>query len=538
MNQASICRAIFLLFLVVFEIGIIAFEYQPGSIETVGLYSINKQYLYGKLQPFVLLLCFIFPFLIWARRGELFPLWTDSLEYHPFRIAFALNILCFFFLFGLSGALSIGGWELTWSIILNILWHLGLVLLLISLLWVIAPFGFWISFFRLFYIEIIIALVVTFLVVSIATYSQSTWNELSEATFHLSYWFLSLYESDIYLNLAERQLAVNGFLIRIDHQCSGYEGIGLIIAFTSVYIFAFRKSLKFPNVFLLYVIGVPLIWVLNGVRIALLASIGGHFSPEVAVTGFHSQAGWMMFLLVTVGLMLVSSQMRFFRLDLPEATEIRKIDPGMELAIALLAPFIALMLASIFVSAFSAGGWGEWLYGLKVLAVGVVLWWYRGIYAELVDRVSFVSILAGLGVAVLWIVMDNDAERQVTLANWVGALSQTGFATWFSVRLAGTVIMVPIAEELAFRSYVYRAFIGRRFETVSHGQFAWIAFIGSTLMFAAMHAGRFTEAFIAGGVFALVMVRTGRISDAVAAHMVANLAIAIWACISGQWSLL
>lgn len=535
MKQIPVARALLVLFLVIFEIGLIAFEYQPQNTNVLSLYSLNKTYLYGKLQPFALLFCFIFPFLIWSRRNELFPLWGGYIAQHSFLKALLLNVLLFIFMFVITGLVStIGGA----AIALNIIWHAGLSALLCSLLWVIAPFGFWIQFARLFYVETLIAFVATLFVVGIATYSQSRWNELSEATFYLSYWFLSLYESDIYLNVAERQLAVKGFLIRIDHQCSGYEGIGLVIAFVSVYIFAFRKSLRFPNIFLLYVIGVPLIWVLNGLRIALLASIGGHFSPEVAVTGFHSQAGWMMFLLVTVGLMLASSQMRFFRSDIKETTGAKETDPGMTLAIALLAPFLAFMLSSILVSAFSGLKGGEWLYILKVLAIGFVLLWFRTIYRGLIDKVSYISILAGLAVAVIWVVLDNDLDRQSKLADWIGSLSTAGFVLWVCIRFAGTIVMVPLAEELAFRSYLYRALIGSRFETVTHGQFTWVAFLGSSVLFAAMHSGRFVEAFVAGAVFALVMYRTGRLSDAVAAHMTANLAVALWALLSGQWSLL
>ncbi len=539
MTKTLTARTIFILCLAIFEIAVIAFTYEPANTNIVTLHSINKEFLFGKLQPFVLLFFFLFPILIWARRNDVFELWVRYLKTYPFGQMLIVNALCFTCLFVLTGVVSLFNPAFTlWLYGLNALWHISLLAMLASVLTIAAPLDFWFNFLKKFYFETALALLAALFIIGVATYSQSAWNDLSEATFQLSYWFLKLYESDVYLNASQRQLAVNGFLIRVDHQCSGYEGIGLIIAFVTVYIFAFRKSLKFPNIFILYFIGIPLIWVLNALRIALLASIGGHFSPQIAVTGFHSQAGWIMFLLVTVSIMLASSQMQFFRSDLPDRSDGRKADLGMELAVALLAPFIALMLASIVISALTIEGWREWLYGLKVLAVSVVLWQYRSVYARFVAPVSYISLLAGVFVAILWIAMDKYHGQQTELANWLAGLSYGGFILWFSVRLAGTVIIVPIAEELAFRSYLHRAFVGRRFENVAHNHFTWLAFLGTTTLFAAMHSGRFIEAFTAGAVFALVMYRTNRISDPVAAHMVANLIIAVWAVIFSQWSLL
>ena len=58
--------------------------------------------------------------------------------------------------------------------------------------------------------------------------------------------------------------------------------------------------------------GIAAIWVLNALRIAVLVSIGAHVSPAVAVQGFHSEAGWIGFLIVTLSSMAVSQRMPFF----------------------------------------------------------------------------------------------------------------------------------------------------------------------------------------------------------------------------------
>jgi hypothetical protein len=49
---------------------------------------------------------------------------------------------------------------------------------------------------------------------------------------------------------------------------------------------------------------------------------------------------------------------------------------------------------------------------------------------------------------------------------------------------------------------------------------------------------RWLSAAIAGAAFAFVMYRSNRISDAIAAHIVANTIIVGWALYWSQWSLL
>ena len=84
---------------------------------------------------------------------------------------------------------------------------------------------------------------------------------------------------------------------------------------------------------------------------------------------------------------------------------------------------------------------------------------------------------------------------------------------------------------------LYRWIVARRFDTVAFGTFTWTALIGSSLLFGLMHQ-RWIAGVAAGAVFAVLMVRSGRLSDAIAAHIAANAVIIAWAMILGQWTLL
>ena len=66
-------------------------------------------------------------------------------------------------------------------------------------------------------------------------------------------------------------------------------------------------------------IGVALIWIANAMRIAGLLLIGNAGAPQVALGGFHSQAGWIAFNAVAIGICLLAR--RIPALMRPEHTQ-------------------------------------------------------------------------------------------------------------------------------------------------------------------------------------------------------------------------
>ena len=51
-------------------------------------------------------------------------------------------------------------------------------------------------------------------------------------------------------------------------------------------------------------------------------------------------------------------------------------------------------------------------------------------------------------------------------------------AVWLLVRVLGSVITVPIAEELAFRGYLLRRLLSAHFDDLSTLRFTWLSFLG------------------------------------------------------------
>ena len=194
-----------------------------------------------------------------------------------------------------------------------------------SMAFVAAPLSFWRRLLKLTPIEIAVAVAGASIAVGAGRLAQEGWNSLSSATLTLSHWFLTLYEPNVLLDNAHRILGVGNFKVQVFGPCSGYEGVALIVAFLPIYMWVFRRDLRFPNVLLLFPIGITAIWVLNALRIAVLVSIGAHVSPGVAVQGFHSEAGWISFLVVTLSCMAVSRQIALFCRTAGSATRTRDV---------------------------------------------------------------------------------------------------------------------------------------------------------------------------------------------------------------------
>lgn len=469
----------------------------------------------------------------WPNRQTLIDSWNTRIEAGSWRQPLAVNLVLFAVL--VVATISFSRHAMTAGAPSPALYAAYVALLAAtgaSLVWIAAPPTLWLSVIGQNRMTFAVAAIAGIAAIIAGSIAQTAWHELSGITLRLSYQLLLLYEADVRVDYGARSLGVGTFTVLVDRSCSGYEGIGLVLVFLGLYLWVFRSSLRFPNAFLLLPVGVVTIWLLNAVRIAALVSIGAHTSPEVAIGGFHSQAGWITFLIVTVGIMSTVPRLSFFvagERALPHRSSSDR------LILALLAPFMCLMAASIVMAA--AAPFDEWFYGLKVVVVGLCLWIFRDIYRGLIARVDVLTLVAGAAVGILWIVTAPDAAVGGEIGAWIATQSAWLAALWLTIRTIGSVVMVPIAEELAFRGLLHRWLISRNFETVDYATFSWLAFVVSSLLFGFLHQ-RWIAGALAGAAFALLMYRSGRLSDPIAAHMTANAVIIAWAIAAQNWSLL
>ncbi len=367
----------------------------------------------------------------------------------------------------------------------------------------------------------------------IGTATRSLWSPLARATFGLVSALLGLTGAEVISDPHELSIGTTTFAVQIAPECSGYEGIGLIVVFLAAYVTLFRRYLRFPHVLLLFPAGVVLIWLANAVRIALLLLIGSAGGQAVALGGFHSQAGWLAFNCLALGFVALTTQMRFFQADTNAPSARRVLDP----TVAYLAPWLTILAASLVLGAFTAGF--DWLYPIRVVASALVLWLCRNAYGRWDGTCSWQAI-APLGAAVfgVWLLLaprdmlpGSGAPAAWSEANPVWAM------LWLVFRVVGSVLTVPLAEELAFRGYLTRRLVQHDFQSLPLGRMSVVSLVVSSVLFGMLHGSCWPAGIVAGFLFSLALRLRGRLADAVAAHLAANALLCAYVLSTGNWSL-
>lgn len=184
----------------------------------------------------------------------------------------------------------------------------------------------------------------------------------------------------------------------------------------------------------------------------------------------------------------------------------------------------------------------RWLYGVQVLLTGLalVLFW-RG-YGELHSGAAVrmrdvpVAIVSGILVFVLWISLDYPILRLGDAgAGFDPRLSDGGldFAL-VSLRVAGAVLVVPIMEELFWRSFLARWIDRPGFLEHLPQRLSMRAIALSSIVFAVEHK-LWVAGLLAGIVYAALYRHSGNLWIPILSHAVTNGMLAWWVLHTENW---
>lgn len=416
-------------------------------------------------------------------------------------------------------------------------WTGGMALILVGLMGWLAPRALWGRFLARAGGTLAVVLASGALAPVLAIRLQPVWqlDTIAGATFAAVRWLVDALGYTVIADPVRRHIGSGDFVISVAPVCSGIEGIALVTIFVTLYLWLFRTELRFPRALLLYPLGIAASAALNVVRIALLLILGIEGQPDLAVGGFHSHAGWVMFTAVALGIIAVARRVSWFN-RAPAAVFHGTAAPLPPLrrdpVAARILPFAVFMLTAVVAPAISENPALFYPIRVLLLVAAVALVWpaLRGI----VWRIAPLAWVAGAAIGVMWVaipVAPSDAPPPY------GALSGAMLAVWFVFRGIGTVILVPLVEELFFRDYLETRLRGAA--PAAHAPL-WrsvVAMLVTAGLFAALH-DRWAEAFLAGIVFSLLLRRTGRIADAIAAHAMANLIVFAVAVATGNLAII
>ena len=176
-----------------------------------------------------------------------------------------------------------------------------------------------------------------------------------------------------------------------------------------------------------------------------------------------------------------------------------------------------------------------WLYPLKTVAAGALLVWFWRTYEEINWEFSWLAIATGIAVFVLWVPLYGGylLLNEPTIINPY-ELAGKWAIPWISIRFVGSTIVVPIMEELFWRSFLLRYLIQSDFRQLPLGTFTWSSFIISTALFGAEH-NQWFAGIVAGALYTLLLYQSRSLSSCILAHAVTNLLLGVYVLATEEW---
>lgn len=181
----------------------------------------------------------------------------------------------------------------------------------------------------------------------------------------------------------------------------------------------------------------------------------------------------------------------------------------------------------------------RWIYPAKISVVLALLLYFRKDYEELRSRLTGVAAISGIVVGVIiFVIWINASMSWMVMGSSAGydPRSPQGSLDWFFVvvRLAGAALIVPIMEELFFRSFLMRWVTNPKFLQVQPQQVSYLYLVLVSIVFAIEHTLWFAG-LLAGLAYGLLYMRTGNLWTAVLAHAVTNGVLGVWVIVTGSW---
>jgi CAAX prenyl protease-like protein len=183
-------------------------------------------------------------------------------------------------------------------------------------------------------------------------------------------------------------------------------------------------------------------------------------------------------------------------------------------------------------------------YPLKTILVAIVLICLRKDFSELKWKCSIHGVWVGLLALAVWLIPYWEFIPGLPAPD----LTKPGFnplqfeenslAMWSLIvfRVGGASLVVPVFEELLFRSCVARLVINQDFKQVPVGTFSWASLGITTLAFMAGHQDwEWVGAVLVGLMYYGLVVWRKNILDCVIAHGVTNFGLGIYVLVRHEW---
>lgn len=411
------------------------------------------------------------------------------------------------------------------------LWLLLALLSVLALFVAMAPWALWRKGASELGVLWLYALAAAGIAASSTQWSQGLWTGGARMTFEAVHYLLAPFIPQLRADPATLVIDTGRFAVQVSAVCSGLEGSALMLAFCGAWLTLFREEYIFPRALILIPAGVVLSFALNIMRIVTLVLIGHAGWFEMAMYGFHSQAGWIAFN-CGAGLIALISRTNPW---LNRTTTYGRTDGTENTTAAYLVPFLAILAAGMAARALSTGF--ETLYILRPLAATFALYLYWPKLTALDWRVSWRGPAIGVATFLLWDVAAHYVTEPTPMPVALAMMPPIARALWVAIRVGGSVLVVPLAEELAYRGFLLRRLVTAEFATVPFQRIGPWPLLLSATVFGLGHGSMWLPAIGAGLLYGALLIRTGRMGEAVVAHATSNALVTLQVLLGHQWQL-
>jgi hypothetical protein len=212
-------------------------------------------------------------------------------------------------------------------------------------------------------------------------------------------------------------------------------------------------------------------------------------------------------------------------------------------AAARILPFAAYILFIVAESALRDALDLRWLYAVQIAVVAALLTWLWPAYDELrrpgAARATdcLLGVAVGVAVFLLWINLDFQWAQLGSGRGVAPDLTGGAAITGFAVRVLGVVLLVPLMEELFWRSFLMRWLDKPEFLSLVPRLVSWRALALSSVVFGLEHH-LWLAGIVAGLAFGWLYRRTGNLWVVILAHALTNALLEFWVVWTGNWHFL
>ncbi len=171
-------------------------------------------------------------------------------------------------------------------------------------------------------------------------------------------------------------------------------------------------------------------------------------------------------------------------------------------------------------------------------------------YLKIPLRVSPLAYLVGIGGIFVWIGLWYLDTEFLGLGAMIPGHSRAAFNpldelkenpswmyTFLAIRLAGLVLVIPIAEEFFMRGFLMRYIEDIDWDQIPMGMATWKSIVGIIVYGAVAHPGEVVAAVAWFGLVTWLYLHTKNVWDCVVAHALTNLLLAAYVLKTGTWEL-